>query len=68
MARTRRDETHFIHARMRARNAETGIGEGKDFLQSFENMQEDLLYAAAAPKPHVFRLAPIATGTTQSTR
>jgi predicted GH43/DUF377 family glycosyl hydrolase/lysophospholipase L1-like esterase len=63
-----RDETHFIHARMRARNADTGSDEGKDVMQSFENMQEDLLYEAAVPKPHVFRLTPVATGTTQSTR
>jgi beta-1,2-mannosidase len=62
-----RDETHFIHARMRARGADTG-DEGKDAMQSFENMQEDLLYEAALPKPHVFRLTPLATGTTQSTR
>jgi beta-1,2-mannosidase len=63
-----RDETHFIHARMRARNADIGSEDGKDAMQSFENMQEDLLYEAALPKPHVFRLTPVATGTTQSTR
>jgi len=63
-----RDETHFIHARMRARDADTGSEEGKDVMQAFENMQEDLLYEAALPKPHVFRLTPVATGTTQSTR
>jgi beta-1,2-mannosidase len=63
-----RDQTHFIHARMRARGADS-VGEaGKDTMQSFENMQEDLLYEAAIPKPHVFRLTPVALGTTQSTR
>ena len=63
-----RDETHFIHARMRARGADIGGEGGKDLLQSFENMQEDLFYEAAVPKPHVFRLTPVAAGTTQSTR
>ena len=63
-----RDETHFIHARMRARGADIGSEGGKDAMQSFENMQEDLLYEAALPKPHVFRLIPVPTGTTQSTR
>ena len=63
-----RDETHFIHARMLARGADIGSEGGKDAMQSFENMQEDLLYEAALPKPHVFRLTPVATGTTQSTR
>jgi beta-1,2-mannosidase len=63
-----RDETHFVHARMRAREADTGSEGGKDVMQAFENMQEDLLYEAALPKPHVFRLTPVATGTTQSTR
>jgi len=63
-----RDDTHFIHARMRARGAEIPSEGGRDAMQSFENMQEDLLYEAALPKPHVFRLTPVATGTTQSTR
>jgi len=63
-----RDETHFIHARMRARGADIGSEGGKDAMQSFENMQEDLLVTAALPKPHVFRLTPVAMGTTQSTR
>jgi beta-1,2-mannosidase len=63
-----RDETHFIHSRMRARNADTGSEEGKDVMQAFENMQEDLLYEAAQPKPHVFRLTPVPAGMTQSTR
>jgi hypothetical protein len=63
-----RDESHFIHARMRARGADVGSDGGKDAMQSFEDMQEDLLYEAALPKPHVFRLIPAAAGTTQSTR
>lgn len=63
-----RDETHFVHARMRARVADTGAEEGKDVLQAFETMQEDLRYDAAEPKPHVFRLTPAATGESQSTR
>lgn len=63
-----RDETHFVHARMRARGAEVGSVDGKDAMQVFEDMQEDLLYQAAVPKPHVFRLMPVATGVTQSTR
>lgn len=63
-----RDEAHYIHLRMRVRSADTGAEEGKDVMQSFENGLEDSIYEAAAPKPHVFRLTPVATGTTQSTR
>lgn len=63
-----RDEAHYIHLRMRVRNADTGTEEGKDVMQAFENGLEDSIYDAAAPKPHVFRLTPVATGTTQSTR
>lgn len=63
-----RDEAHYIHLRMRVRNADTGAEEGKDVMQAFENGLEDSIYEAAAPKPHVFRLMPVATGTTQSTR
>ena len=63
-----RDEAHHIHLRMRVRNADTGSEEGKDVLQAFENSLEDSIYEAATPKPHVFRLTPVATGTTQSTR
>jgi predicted GH43/DUF377 family glycosyl hydrolase/lysophospholipase L1-like esterase len=63
-----RDETHYIHLRMRVRNADTGAEDGKDVLQAFENSLEDSIYEAAAPKPHVFRLTPVVTGTTQSTR
>ena len=63
-----RDETHYIHLRMRVRNADTGAEEGKDVMQAFENSLEDSIYDAATPKPHVFRLTQAATGTTQSTR
>lgn len=63
-----RDETHYIHLRMRVRNADTGTEEGKDVMQAFENSLEDSIYEAATPKPHVFRLTPVAIGTTQSTR
>ncbi|HEY2467077.1 MAG TPA: GDSL-type esterase/lipase family protein [Terracidiphilus sp.] len=63
-----RDDAHYIHLRMRVRNADTGAEEGKDVMQAFENGLEDSIYEAAAPKPHVFRLTPVATGTTQSTR
>ena len=64
-----RDETHYIHLRMRVRNADMGEQAGKpDVMQAFENSLEDSIYEAALPKPHVFRLIPAATGTTQSTR
>jgi predicted GH43/DUF377 family glycosyl hydrolase/lysophospholipase L1-like esterase len=63
-----RDATHYIHLRMRVRNADTGAEEGKDVMQAFENSLEDSIYEAATPKPHVFRLTPVVTGTTQSTR
>ena len=64
-----RDETHYIHLRMRVRNADMGEQAGKpDVMQAFENSLEDSIYEAATPKPHVFRLTPVATSTTQSTR
>jgi predicted GH43/DUF377 family glycosyl hydrolase/lysophospholipase L1-like esterase len=64
-----RDETHYIHLRMRVRNADMDEQAGKpDVMQAFENSLEDSIYEAALPKPHVFRLTPAATGTTQSTR
>ena len=50
-----RDEAHYIHLRMRVRNADTGSEEGKDVMQAFENSLEDSIYEAATPKPHVFR-------------
>jgi predicted GH43/DUF377 family glycosyl hydrolase/lysophospholipase L1-like esterase len=61
-----RDEAHYIHLRMRVRNADTGSDEGKDVMQEFENSLEDSIYEAAEPKPHVFRLTPVETGTTES--
>jgi len=63
-----RDDTHYIHLRMRVRNADTGSDEGKDVMQGFENSLEDSIYDAATPKPHVFRLTPVTEGKTQSTR
>jgi hypothetical protein len=63
-----RDETHYIHLRMRVRDADTGTEEGKDVMQAFENSLEDSIYDAAIPKPHVFRLIPVVVGATQSTR
>ncbi|HEY1580627.1 MAG TPA: GDSL-type esterase/lipase family protein [Terracidiphilus sp.] len=63
-----RDEAHYIHLRMRVRNADTGSDQGKDVMQAFENSLEDSIYDAAQPKPHVFRLTPVPAGTTQSTR
>lgn len=63
-----RDEAHYIHLRMRVRNADTGAEEGKDVMQAFENGLENSIYEAAMPKPHVFRLTPVVTPATQSTR
>ena len=52
-----RDEAHYIHLRMRVRNADTGAQSGgTDKLQAFENSLEDSIYEAAVPKPHVFTL------------
>ncbi len=52
-----RDETHYIHLRMRIRNADTGAQSGgTDKLQAFENSLEDSIYETAVPKPHVFTL------------
>jgi hypothetical protein len=54
-----RDEAHYIHLRMRVRNADTGAQEGRpDVMQAFENSLEDSIYEEAAPKPHVFRVSP----------
>jgi predicted GH43/DUF377 family glycosyl hydrolase/lysophospholipase L1-like esterase len=53
-----RDETHYIHLRMRVRNADTGAQSGgTDKMQAFENSLEDSIYETAVPKPHVFTLA-----------
>jgi predicted GH43/DUF377 family glycosyl hydrolase len=52
-----RDEAHYIHLRMRVRNADTGAQSGEgDKLQAFENSLEDSIYETAVPKPHVFTL------------
>ena len=52
-----RVETHYIHLRMRVRNADTGAQSGQgDKLQAFENSLEDSIYETAVPKPHVFTL------------
>ncbi len=52
-----RDEAHYIHLRMRVRNADTGAQSGStDKLQAFENSLEDSIYETAVPKPHVFTL------------
>ena len=50
-----RDDAHYIHLRMRVRNADTGAQSGcGDKLQAFENSLEDSIYEEAVPKPHVF--------------
>jgi predicted GH43/DUF377 family glycosyl hydrolase/lysophospholipase L1-like esterase len=50
-----RDEAHYIHLRMRVRNADTGAQSGcGDKLQAFENSLEDSIYETATPQPHVF--------------
>jgi beta-1,2-mannosidase len=52
-----RDEAHYIHLRMRVRNADTGAQSGEsDKLQAFENSLEDSIYETAVPKPHTFTL------------
>jgi len=53
-----RDETHYIHLRMRVRNANTGATDGQpDVMQAFEDSLADSIYAEAAPKPHVYTLS-----------
>ncbi len=52
-----RDEAHYIHLRMRVRNADTGAQSGQgDRLEAFENSLEDSIYETAVPKPHLFTL------------
>ena len=52
-----RDEAHYIHLRMRVRNADTGAQSGEgDKLQAFENSLEDSIYETAVPRPHGFTL------------
>jgi predicted GH43/DUF377 family glycosyl hydrolase/lysophospholipase L1-like esterase len=53
-----RDEAHYIHLRMRVRNANTGAADGQpDVMQAFEDSLADSIYAEAAPKPHVYMLS-----------
>ncbi|KAA6458689.1 hypothetical protein DYQ86_19245 [Acidobacteria bacterium AB60] len=54
-----RDEAHYIHLRMQVRDADTGVGEGADRMQAFEDSLEDSIYAEAAPVPHHFELKPV---------
>lgn len=52
-----RDEAHYIHLRMRVRNADTGAQSGEgDKLQAFEDSLENSIYETAAPQPHHFVL------------
>jgi hypothetical protein len=54
-------QAHYIHARMRIHNADTGAeAGGADRLQAFEDSMEDKIYAEAAPVPHRFELKPVA--------
>jgi predicted GH43/DUF377 family glycosyl hydrolase/lysophospholipase L1-like esterase len=53
-----RDEAHYIHLRMRVRNADTGVEDGADRMQAFEDSLEDSIYAEAAPVPHHFEVKP----------
>ena len=53
-----RDETHYIHLRMRVRHADTGIEDGSDRMQAFEDSLEDSIYAEAATVPHHFEIKP----------
>jgi beta-1,2-mannosidase len=55
-------QAHYIHARMRIHNADTGAeAGGADRLQAFEDSMEDKIYAEAAPVPHRYELKPIAS-------
>ena len=53
-----RDQAHYIHMRMRVQNADTGVEDGADRVQAFEDSMEDSIYAEAAPIPHHFELKP----------
>jgi lysophospholipase L1-like esterase len=55
-----RDQAHYIHLRMRVRNADTGTQEGKpDLMQAFEDSLENSIYETAAPQLHVFTVSPV---------
>jgi hypothetical protein len=56
-----RDEAHYIHLRMHVRNADTGLEDGADRMQAFEDSLEDSIYAEAAPRAHRFELKPLST-------
>jgi lysophospholipase L1-like esterase len=52
-----RDEAHYIHLRMRVRNANTGGQAGEpDVMQAFEDSLADSIYEEAKPKPHIYTL------------
>lgn len=56
-----RDNAHSIHMQMQIKRVDTGGQPGKaDVMDGFENFLEDAIYEEAAPKPHVFSLAPAA--------
>jgi lysophospholipase L1-like esterase len=61
-----RDETHYIHMRMRVRNADTGVEDGADRVQAFEDSLEDSIYAEAAPVAHKFEVKPAPASLPQS--
>jgi hypothetical protein len=55
-----RDEAHYIHLRMRVRNADTGAEDGgADRMQAFEDSLEDAIYAQATPVEHRFEVKPV---------
>ena len=60
------DETHYIHLRMRVRNADTGVEDGADRMQVFEDSLEDSIYAEAAPVSHKFEVKPAPAPVPQS--
>ncbi len=61
-----RDEAHYIHLRMRVRDADTGEEDGADRMQAFEDSLEDSIYAEAAPVPHRFELKQAETSAAQA--
>ncbi len=62
-----RDETHYIHLRMRIRNADTGVEDGADRMQAFEDSLEDSIYAEAAPVPHTYEVKFVPAPASQTT-
>ena len=53
-------DAHYVHTRMRMQKADTGVEDGADRLQAYEDSLEDAIYALAAPVPHSFELKPAA--------